>query len=144
MRKLMLLFVLVFVSASCASSKTDVEGISNEIREIIDQQQKLWNEGDIEGFMGYYWRSEDFVFQSGNKRLQGWDELLSMYKRKYSGENRGVLEFTDIEVKVQSCEHAYVTGRWQVSLADSTKEGLFTLIFKKLDAGWKIIHDHSS
>ncbi len=144
MRKFAILSMSVMFIAACTEGSPDVDRVSAEIRGIIDQQQMLWNEGDFEGFMGYYWRSEDFVFQSGNKRLQGWEELLSMYRRKYSGENRGILEFTGIEVMVLSREDAYVTGRWRVSLADTTKEGLFTLIFKKMDDGWRIIHDHSS
>ncbi len=144
MRKFAILCMSAMFIAACTKHSPDVDRVSAEIRGIIDQQQMLWNEGDFEGFMGYYWRSEDFVFQSGNKRLQGWEELLSMYRRKYSGENRGILEFTGIEVMVLSRENAYVTGRWRVSLADTTKEGLFTLIFKKMDDGWRIIHDHSS
>ena len=139
MRKFAILCMSVMFIAACTKRSPDVDRVSAEIRGIIDQQQMLWNEGDFEGFMGYYWRSEDFVFQSGNKRLQGWEELLSMYRRKYSGENRGILEFTGIEVMVLSRENAYVTGRWRVSLADTTKEGLFTLIFKKMDDGWRMM-----
>jgi uncharacterized protein (TIGR02246 family) len=144
MRRLAILFMIALSVAACAEQSPDEDGISAEIREIIDRQQTLWNEGDLEGFMGYYWRSEDFVFQSGNTRLRGWEELRSMYRRKYSGEKRGTLAFSGIDVHVQSQEDAYVTGTWRVSLADTTREGLFTLIFKKLDDGWRIVHDHSS
>jgi uncharacterized protein (TIGR02246 family) len=118
--------------------------IQNEIQRIMDEQKAAWNAGSVEGFMKFYWKTDDFIFQGGNRRLQGWDELLAMYKKNYSGENMGKLDFTDVEIHVISEKYAYVLGRWQVILKDSLKEGLFTLIFKKFDTGWRIIVDHSS
>jgi len=56
----------------------------------------------------------------------------------------GVLDFTDIAINVMSQEFVYVIGRWRVILKDSAKEGLFTIIFRHLPEGWKIIHDHTS
>jgi len=91
-----------------------------------------------------YWYSENFTFQSGNNRLHGWQALLSRYKTSYSGENLGKLNFTDLEIKVLSNDHAYVLGRWKLIFKDSSKEGLFTIIFQRMTEGWKIIHDHSS
>lgn len=91
-----------------------------------------------------YWKSENFTFQSGNNRLHGWEALLSRYKKSYTGENWGELDFTDIEVKVLTKSYAYVLGRWKLTFPDSVKEGLFTIIFQRRSEGWKIIHDHSS
>ena len=76
--------------------------------------------------------------------MQGWNELFAMYQKNYAGENMGKLDFTDIEINVIAENYAYVIGRWRVSLKDIVKEGLFTLIFKKFDVGWRIIVDHSS
>ena len=142
MKKLALLIVLLFWG--CDKSIDKIPMIQNEIQSILDHQKQSWNEGNIDGFMAYYWQSEDFTFQSGNKRLQGWNELLAMYQKNYSGENMGKLDFTDIEINVLSNEIAYVLGRWNVTTKESFKVGLFTLIFKKFDEGWRIIVDHSS
>ncbi len=137
-------FIIVFLILGCDQSRDGFLIIQNKIQSILDQQKQAWNEGNIEGFMAYYWRSEEFTFQSGNRRLQGWDELLTMYKKSYSGENMGKLDFTDIEINVLSNELALVLGRWKVTIEESIKEGMFTLIFKKFDEGWRIIVDHSS
>jgi beta-aspartyl-peptidase (threonine type) len=94
--------------------------------------------------MAYYWNSEEFTFQSGANRLRGWKTLLERYKKSYSGENRGKLNFTDLEVNVISADHAYVLGRWKLELMDSQREGVFTIIFRRFPEGWRIIHDHSS
>jgi len=40
---------------------------------------------------------------------------------------------------------AVVTGKWQLTMSDGkTPHGLFTLIVKRMPAGWKIVHDHTS
>lgn len=127
----------------CTPRQIDLH-VQNDIRKVLDQQLKDWNENTIEDFMESYWKSEELTFQSGNRRLQGWDALLSMYKTTYSGESRGLLDFTDIKISVMSNERAYVIGRWAVNQADTTKTGMFTILFRKFPGGWKIIHDHSS
>ena len=141
LRKLILLTIPLLISFQFAPNSQKIE---NEIQTVIEKQKILWNEGNIEGFMGYYWKSEKFTFQSGNQRLHGWDALLSRYKTSYSGENMGVLDFTDIEIRVLSSDFAYVLGRWKLKLKDTVREGLFTIIFQRMRKGWRIVHDHTS
>ncbi len=147
MKKLMLLLAIalpLILITYCCELTPDIKKVENEIKDILDQQKISWNEENIEGFMEYYWNSEKFTFQSGNKRLHGWDALLSRYKESYSGEKWGKLDFTDIEIKVLSNDIAYVLGRWQLLYEDSSEEGLFTIIFLRMPEGWRIVHDHTS
>ena len=137
-------FLLIICMLCCSLSALDIAKIKNEIQTILERQKMAWNEENIEGFMEYYWNSEKFTFHSGNTRLHGWDALLSRYKKSYSGENWGILDFTDIEIKVLSNDIAYVLGRWKLKLKDTSREGLFTIIFQRMPEGWRIIHDHSS
>ena len=123
------------------SAKGDAK---KDIQAMLDAQAKSWNEGNIEGYMNYYWKSDMLTFQSGAKRMLGWKVLLDMYKSKYSGENMGTLNFSDIEINVLSEKSAYVLGRWKVTTKTAVKEGVFTIIVKHLPEGWCIIHDHSS
>jgi beta-aspartyl-peptidase (threonine type) len=136
--------LLLFMSFSCVEPALDIPKINGEIRTILDRQKASWNKKSIEGFMKDYWKSEDFTFQSGNNRLHGWEALYSRYKKNYTGENWGELDFIDIEIKVLSNDYAYVLGRYKLAFEDSLKEGLFTIIFQRRSEGWKIIHDHSS
>lgn len=115
-----------------------------DIRTAMDLQVKAWNNGDLDGFMAAYWKSPELTFQSGNKRLVGWDTLYAMYKKNYAGEKMGTLEFSDIQVKTIDKKNNLVIGRWKVTAKDSVKEGLFSLIFRYIEKEWKIIHDHSS
>ena len=140
----------ILVLHGCHSSldnsgiELDIPGIQNEIQAVLERQKTLWNKGSIEGFMEYYWKSEAFTFQSGNTRLHGWQELLSRYQKSYSGEKMGTLDFTDLAIKALSRDIAYVIGRWKLIQKDTSREGLFTIIFRRMPEGWRIIHDHTS
>ena len=147
MKKSVLLLVitsLVTFMTYCCKFTPDTQKVENEITDILDQQKISWNEKNIEGFMEYYWNSQKFTFQSGNKRLHGWDALLSRYKENFTGEKWGKLDFTDIEIKVLSNDIAYVLGRWQLLYDDSSGEGLFTIILLRMPEGWRIVNDHTS
>ena len=137
-------FLLMISAISCSRGKHEISTIESEIKTLLARQQAAWNDQNIEGFMEDYWKSEDFTFQSGNNRLHGWGTLLNRYKNSYSGENWGKLDFTDIQIKSLSSDYAYALGRYKLTIKDSTKEGLFTIILQKTPSGWKIIHDHSS
>jgi beta-aspartyl-peptidase (threonine type) len=136
---IILVFVLVLLSGFSVTSDT-----TEEILDVLVIQKTAWNEGDIDGFMMYYWRSQDFTFQSGNNRILGWDALFARYKKNYSGENMGRLDFKDIVVKALSEKTVLVIGRWEVQRKAEVLGGLFTLVFQHKPEGWRIIHDHTS
>jgi ketosteroid isomerase-like protein len=136
-----LLSIISFFWAGQAFSGEDVKA---DLLKILDLQKAAWNRQHIEGFMAYYWKSDEFTFQSGANRLHGWNALLERYKKSYSGENWGKLDFTDLEVNVLGVDCAYILGRWKVALKNAAREGVFTIIFRRFPEGWRIIHDHSS
>jgi beta-aspartyl-peptidase (threonine type) len=115
-----------------------------EIRAVLDSQQAAWNRGDIEGFMAYYWKSDDLTFQSGNARTRGWTEVLARYKKTYPPEKMGVLEFSDLAIHVLSPDSAFMLGRFKLDRGGFASEGVFTLIFRRTGEGWRIVHDHTS
>ncbi len=142
MKKLALTGIFIFLVA--AGSRGQAEKTKTELLDILALQKTAWNERNIEEFMAYYWNSDKFTFQSGANRLHGWNALLERYQKSYSGENWGELDFTDLEVNVLAADCAFVLGRWKLKLKEAVREGVFTIIFKRLPEGWRIIHDHSS
>ena len=139
---------LILASAliiGCGQPGSDFEvTVRAEIDSAMKEQVDSWNSGELAGFMKYYWRSEEMTFHGSKRRLQGWETLNSMYIETYSGAQRGILEFSGIEINALSAESAYVLGDWKVELPDTVKQGKFTLIWKRMDEGWRIVHDHSS
>ena len=120
---------------------------TEEIRQVIVKQQDAWNRGDLEAFMAGYWNSPELTFFSGARESKGWQAALDRYKKSYqsAGHEMGKLEFSDLRVEMLGPEAAFVRGEFHLTMSDGkTPHGLFTLIFRKLPEGWKIVHDHSA
>jgi ketosteroid isomerase-like protein len=139
------LITITAILIGCGESGGEYESaVREEISTAMKEQVDSWNSGELAGFMKYYWHSEELTFHGGKRKLQGWETLNSMYIETYSGEQRGILEFSRLEINAISSGSAYVLGDWKVELPDTLKQGKFTLIWRKMDAGWRIVHDHSS
>jgi len=116
-------------------------------RSVLDAQVEAWNRGDLEAFMATYWRSPDLVFCSGSTVTKGWDETLARYRKRYQSEGRemGRLQFDAIEVIPLGEDAALARGAWRLHMTDGKEpHGLFTLLLRRLDGAWRIVHDHTS
>lgn len=117
------------------------------IKHLLVTQIEAWNKGDLEGFMAGYWHSPELTFFSAGNVAQGWQAALERYQRKYQGTGKemGRLEFQDLNIDLLSPRAAVVRGKWQLTMSNGqTPHGLFTLIVKRLQNGWRIVHDHTS
>ena len=115
------------------------------IQAVLEAQRDAWNRGDIEGYMDGYDRSEKTVFVSGDKVARGWQTVLDRYKNTYdTREKMGVLTFSDLEITMLGTDSASVLGSWSLQRANDQPHGRFTLIFKRTNKGWRIVHDHTS
>src|SRR5205823_6623265 len=116
------------------------------IRKVLDDQALAWNKGDLEGFMAGYWKSPDLTFTYGGDTLRGWQATLERYKKRYQseGQEMGKLQFSELEIEPLGPDSAFVRGRWQLERTKDKPGGRFTLIFRKLPEGWRIVHDHTS
>jgi ketosteroid isomerase-like protein len=116
-----------------------------EIQSVLREQQEAWNRGDIDGFMNGYARSPSTVFVSEDEVRRGWETVRERYRQKYSDHSKmGTLTFSDIEIMPLLADAAIVLGRWRLKRANDEPHGRFTLIFKRLPEGWRIVHDHTS
>lgn len=117
------------------------------IKHVLVSQVEAWNHGNLEEFMQGYWHSPDLEFYSGGSITKGWEPTLERYRKSYKSEGKemGKLEFQDLKIDMLSLRSAVVTGKFQLTMSDGkTPHGIFTLIFKRMPAGWKIVHDHTS
>src|SRR4051794_19128027 len=132
--------------AAPGAARPQPEDGKKAIRAVLDAQVTAWNKGDLPGFMEGYWKSPELTFYSGNKVTRGWDATLERYQKRYQGEGRemGKLAFRDLEIQVLGTEHAVVRGRFVLTLKKDTAEGLFTLVVRKIEGNWRIVHDHTS
>jgi ketosteroid isomerase-like protein len=135
--------VTTLLAAACIPAVASTPGA--EIRAVIRAQQEAWNRGDIAGFMNGYARSKTTTFVSEDTITRGWQTVRDRYKKKYSNrEKMGALTFSDLEITPLDNDAAIALGRWKLKRAKDEPHGRFTLIFRRLPEGWRIIHDHTS
>jgi uncharacterized protein (TIGR02246 family) len=144
------LFFLAGVAAALAISSVSQnadDSARQAIRKVITDQQVAWNRKDLEGFMSGYWNSPDLTFFSGAHESKGWQAALDRYRNNYQagGHEMGRLEFSNLRIEILGPDAAFVRGEFHLTMPDGKKpQGLFTLVFRKVPEGWKIIHDHSA
>ena len=117
------------------------------IEQVLRNQSAAWNRHDLEGYMAGYWNSPQLTFFSGTEISSGWQATLERYRRRYQGEGRemGKLMFSDLRIELTGPDAAFVRGAYTLTMSNGqTPHGIFTLIFRKFPAGWKIVHDHTS
>jgi beta-aspartyl-peptidase (threonine type) len=118
--------------------------IAEVLHGIISEQQKAWNRGDIDVFMGAYWKDERLTFSSGGATTRGYQATLERYRKRYPDRAAmGLLAFEGLETTSLGPTSAYTLGQWKLAKAEAA-QGNFTLVWQKIDGEWKIVHDHSS
>jgi ketosteroid isomerase-like protein len=115
------------------------------VLQLIETQRLAWNRGDIEAYMQGYWKSDSLTFVGKAGPVYGWQKTLERYKKAYPGKaGMGQLTFNILQVKVLDRANAFVLGDWHLKRVKDTLGGYFTLWFRKINGGWKIVCDHSS
>jgi uncharacterized protein (TIGR02246 family) len=128
----------------CAEPEQPPNSVA-EIQSVLNAQQDAWNRGDIDAFMNGYAQSASTVFVSEDEVRRGWETVRDRYRIRYSDRAKmGTLSFSDIEITMLSPDAAVVLGLWRLKRANDEPHGRFTLIFKRLPEGWRIVHDHTS
>ncbi len=133
--------------ALAAGPVARAQGAETAIRQVLSDQQAAWNQGDVVTFMHGYDDSPETTF-IGKSIEHGYRMILARYQRNYgSREAMGRLDFSDITVRMLGEEHAVVTGHFHLTRTQAgggDAAGIFSLVFEKKPAGWKIILDHTS
>jgi beta-aspartyl-peptidase (threonine type) len=128
------------------AAKTAIDPQRETITALLREQVAAWNAGDIDAFMKPYWKSDQLTFSSGGTTTRGYNATLARYKHRYpTVAEMGTLDFSELDFLTLGAEAIQVLGTWH--LVDSHGEpvgGRFTLVFRRLEDGWKIVHDHTS
>lgn len=138
------------IAAAPAMAATDDAAA---IRQVLADQQAAWNRGDVETFMHGYKNAPDTTFVGSTAR-KGYQAILASYRKHYANKAQmGRLTFSDVDVRLLPCDggdvrYAVVTGRFHLDRSEhgevAQDDGVYSLLWEKTAAGWKIILDHSS
>ncbi len=120
-------------------------GVRTAVESVLRVQAEAWNRGDIDAFVEHYWRSDDVTFSSGGKTTRGWTATRDRYRERYpTPEKMGRVTFSRLETTPLGDAAAMVLGAWKLERENDPLAGNFTLVFRKLNDRWVIIHDHTS
>lgn len=132
--------VFLFLVVSFSYAQNDVFMVKAQ----MEAQQSSWNNGDIPGFMEYYWKSDSLKFIGSKGITYGWQKTLDNYLKSYPDKAAmGVLKFTIKEATQLSPTSIYVVGKWELE-KEAPAGGYFTLLWKKIKGKWLIVTDHTS
>lgn len=155
MKKLLLLVFILLTLVSCISIKADVT--TNEssweertdmndaeagIRLVMEAQEIAWNKHDLDGFMQGYWKSDQLKFYGSNGLTLGWDQTLANYIRNYpTSAESGTLNIVINDISPIEDNTYWVMGEFHLARTIGDADGVFMIIFKKINGQWKIIAD---
>ena len=123
---------------------TITDAVSEELIQIVERQSASWNRGDIAEFMLPYWNDDRLTFSSGGTTKRGWKTTYDNYKKNYPDrEAMGKLTFSELETQELGPEAILMLGNWHLDRA-SPIGGNFSLVWKRINGKWVIVHDHSS
>jgi len=130
---------------ACARSATgDPQA---EIAQMLSRSASDWNRGDLAGFMSDYARDSTTSYMAGGHVLYGWQPMYDRYQRNYfaPGKSRDSLTFEELHVRALAPDVAFATARFKLTRGDSVvASGPFTLVLKRTERRWQIVHDHTS
>ena len=102
--------LLAFAFLLMASSV--VADTETEITTALDYFAEIWNEGDLEAIKGYY--HPDFILVTDEGSIAQGQRLDGLRAIAQAGEDRGVLDYSHIQVKALEEKHAMAWGELQL------------------------------
>ena len=142
--------LLSIASASLASLfllssfATAFDSTGDDLILVVQKQSAAWNRGDLSEFMSPYWNDERLTFSSSGKTQRGWKATFENYKKNYPDRaTMGKLTFSELETQELGSEAMLMLGKWHLE-REAPVGGNFSLVWKRIDGKWVIVHDHSS
>ncbi|WP_299102174.1 nuclear transport factor 2 family protein [uncultured Winogradskyella sp.] len=145
MKSIYLVFVILLISCNTQKTQTDsVETAKTEIAKVMNDQEIAWNNHDIESFMQGYWKSDSLKFYGSNGLTKGWEQTLANYKKGYPTKaESGTLNFVVNDVSKIEGNSYWVMGEYHLKREVGNADGIFLILFKKINGNWKIVADMS-
>lgn len=152
-----ILLLSVLLTIGCVSIKADIttnkdttittdskEQAETGIRLVMQAQEIAWNKHDLEGFMQGYWKSDSLKFYGSRGLTKGWEQTLANYKKGYpTTAESGTLKFVINDISKIEGDNYWVMGEYYLTREAGDANGVFIIIFKKINGNWKIVADMS-
>lgn len=144
MKKVLILFSILLTISVSAQNNSNYKQDKEAILAVMKAQEIAWSNNDLEGFMEGYWKSDSLKFYGASGLTKGWQQTLDNYKKGYpTKEHSGTLTFKINDVSAIEGNSYWVMGEYFLNRNIGNANGVFIIIFKKIDGEWKIVADMS-
>ena len=122
----------------------DASAARVEVAEMFRAAARAWNRGDLDAFMSDYVPNATYV--GGRGLLRGTESIRAAYAPRFApGAARDSLSFEGLEVDLLAPGVAHAVAFYVLARGDSvTARGPTSLVLRKVNGRWLIVHDHSS
>jgi ketosteroid isomerase-like protein len=122
----------------------NLEDDKTAILKVMKDQEIAWSQNDLEGFMKGYIKSDSLKFYGKSGLTKGWQQTLDNYKKGYpTKDHSGTLNFEIIDISPIENQSYWVMGKYFLSRKVGDANGVFLVVFKKINNEWKIVADMS-
>lgn len=117
---------------------------------MLDRAAANWNRGDLAAFVDDYLPGSETTFIGSKGVLRGPDAIRAAYAPRFApGGMRDSLSFELVDVDALAPDITNVVATYilmrNVGGRDSvTGRGPTSLLMRRVDGRWRIVHDHSS
>jgi len=144
MKKVLILFSILLTISVSAQNNSNYKQDKEAILAVMKAQEIAWSQNDLEGFMKGYWKSDSLKFYGASGLTKGWQQTLDNYKKGYpTKEHSGTLTFKINDVSAIENNSYWVMGEYFLKRNVGDANGVFIIIFKKINGEWKIVGDMS-
>lgn len=150
------LLICTMVFFMSCNNKTDLPlsdsekaALINEVKPVLTQIIEGSESGNLDKALERYWNAQEFI-AVGNGQVYNFNGLKDGNKQYF--EALDSQKFTEKDTKYTFLDNKTVIATWSgtglASLKDSQKLNIdpyvATLVFRKMNEGWKVIYTHES
>ena len=128
-----------------ASAEDDKADVAAAVRSVMAATREAWNRGDLAGYMAGFARSERTRHIFNRDVTVSHSAIEARFRSRYPDpSSMGTISNSDLDISVLAPDAASAFAHWTFERDGKTFAGVFTLIFRRLDGRWVIVHDHST
>jgi len=136
------------VSGDLALAEVSAVNDKAAIEDALTASAQAWSRDDLDAFMHCYEDGPETAYVKADGVVKGYRAIRDMYAARFGGASGalGQLSMETLDFRRLGPDYALVVGRYHLKPAKPGPEasGVFTLVFHKSAAGWRIVSDHTS
>lgn len=139
-------FALRSISTPVSHTPPDAVQVQHQILAVLDHGARAWDAGHLDDFLSDYLPDSETTFITKTGVLHGVDAIRGVYAARFApGAQRDSLHFQNVEVDILAPDVVNTIAWYVLTRGDSiTARGPTSLVMRRVNGRWRIVHDHSS